>query len=412
MPDYQDLSPLSSISLVSFKYWVLLISIGAFCLAVTLWAFFGYIPVTVQGKGIIVSSGGLASVQAKIEGTVENLKVHAGQDVKKGDYLLQIFDPQLELKLVAAETRVKIAQKEFDELREEIKKEKEAFLNASQAKLTAAQFNISQLKNQIKFLTDELKEHQVLLEKGLISGNILHLEEQQLVQKQIDLQDKISEYNELISESKKEYRTEEFRNKEQQLRSTTAQRDQLLVSVNQSQIISPYDGQILEITVNPGDRIQPGTQLVWLEKKQSHTNGTPLIYAYFPIETGERVKLNTTTETTVPQVNSNKYGHIEGKVISISKYAVSYDNIYNRIQNRAIAKSLLGPNAAVVEVIIKPETDPLDPQKIRWTSGKQPPLLLTTGTLADVNATIEKIRPIYYLLPLQQFKYKDDEGKN
>lgn len=394
----KDISSLSDISVVSRRAWMWLLFAGLICVAIGFWVFFGYIPVTIEGKGIIVSRSGLANIQAQIEGEVDRLSVRRGQVIKKGDPILTIEDPKLQLKFQAAESRVTIAQTELKQLQGQIEQEGKAMKAATEAKLAAAKFNVAQLEEQVDFLTREVNSHRALLEKGLISGVQFRTEEQMLIQKKIDLETKRSELNHILAEIKKEYRPEELRNKEQQLLTEKEQRDILQLSLNQSKVRSPYDGRILEIMVNNGDRVKPGSALIWLEKSPVDK---PIIYSYFPIESGKKISQQTEVEMRVPEVNHNVYGNILGHVVSVSQYAVSKENIYNKIQNKTIADNLIGSNAASVEIIIDPEEDD---GHFKWTSGQSPPQTVSTGTLVIVEATVEKVRPIYYLLPLPIFK--------
>ncbi len=71
----------------------------------------------------------------------------------------------------------------------------------------------------------------------------------------------------------------------------------------------------------------------------------------------------------------------------------------------------MGSIKAVVEAIIDPERDSQHPDLFKWTSGKQPPNLVSTGTVGLVEATVEKVRPIYYLLPLPAFKQHEGNKK-
>ena len=56
----KDISSLSTIPVVTPRSWFLLAIAGLVCAAIGFWALFGNIPVTIQGKGIIVSRSGLA----------------------------------------------------------------------------------------------------------------------------------------------------------------------------------------------------------------------------------------------------------------------------------------------------------------------------------------------------------------
>ena len=62
-----------------------------------------------------------------------------------------------------------------------------------------------------------------------------------------------------------------------------------------------------------------------------------------------------------------------------------------------------------MEVTILPEIDPAHPGQFKWTSGLSPPHPVSTGTLVVVEATVETVRPLYYLLPLQVFKVQGNQ---
>lgn len=393
-------------SVVTYRSWIFLIFAALTSLAIILWIFFGSLSITIQGRGIIISKNGLTQIEAKVAGTVAGLRIHPGEKVKKGDILLEIYDPQIELKLNSAKTRVQTVAKELSQLQKEIENERTAAQQALQAKIAATQFSISQLQDEIDFLNKKLVQHKGLLDQGLISGAQYHSEEHVLTQKKIDLEEKRSALNDLIAEAKKEYRPEELRNKEQQLLSEEEQRDVLEILFNEGVIVSPDDGTVLEVMVNTGDQVQAGKQLVWLEKHASQQEkNRSIIYAYFPVESGERIKPQTQVEMTIPEVNYNEFGAIIGKVVSVSQYAVSKENIYNNIQNKSLVANLIGTNEAVVEVIINPMTDPVHPGHFLWTSHKIPPFPVATGTVGVVDAPVEKVRPLYYIIPLPIFKY-------
>lgn len=397
-------SLLSEKAVVTRRSWMILSFAGMICLAAVLWAFFGSIPLTIEGLGIFLGDEGLASIQAKAEGNIDSLQVKAGQKVRKGELLLKITNPQLELKYAAAEKSVEAAEKALEELKQAVEKEKLATTKSLQSKVSGIEFSIAQLKEQVAFGTEELSQHRVLFEKGLISGEVYRNEEQQLIQKQIALQDKFSSWNDYTAELKKEYRSEEVRTKEQQLLNVKAQRDLLRVSLNETSVYSPYDGEVLEVLVETGDRVVSGKSLVWMEKRTLGTETNLKFYAYLPVSMGKRITMETPIQINVPQINKNEYGSIIGKVGSMSQYAVSKDNIYKRIQNQTIANTLIGPESADIEITIDLLKDPNNPTKLLWTSGKQPDIDVSVGTIGEVIATVEQVRPIYYLIPLNVFK--------
>ncbi len=99
-------------------------------------------------------------------------------------------------------------------------------------------------------MNDTLKKRKELLEEGLISVTAWQTDQQNIVQKEIELKDKESELANLISESMKVYRSEELRNAELQWLTEKNQLDILKVSREQGKIFSPYNGKVLDVMVN------------------------------------------------------------------------------------------------------------------------------------------------------------------
>lgn len=396
---------------ISWSTWIIFIITFLLLIALVLWAFLGYIPIIVKGKGMIISQSGLSLVQARISGTINDLKVKPGDQVKKNDILMNIYDPQLELQFQGTKTKVDMLREQVNYLKKQIAKEAKAKTEAVQTKIKATQFNIRQIRDDINFLTTDLEKGRKLLQEGLISGVMFHTLERTVMQRKIELEEKQGQLAVLNSELHKEYRPEELRDKEHQLLNEEEQLNLLRESLEDRIVYSPQDGKILELLINSGQLVQIGSPLVWMENVVQEKKPA-LIYGYFPIEMGKRIRIGTPIEMTVAAINPNIYGAIRGKVADVSLFAVSHENIFNKIHNKAIIDYLTNQTSAVIQVIVEPEYDPRHPSQFRWTSGKTPPHPISTGTVGEMEATVEKIRPIFYLLPLQSLKnYQDQEQR-
>lgn len=396
---------------VSWYTWVAFMISAILLAALIFWAFFGYIPIIVKGKGIVISQSGFSLVQARIEGIITDLKVKPGDNIKKNEVLMKIDDPQLELQFEGAKTKVEMLRERLAQLKQQIAKEAKAEKEAIQSKINAIQFNILQIQDDIHFLDIEVENGRNLFKEGLISGVTFHALERTDMERKIELEEKQGQLAVLEADLHKEYRSEELRSKEQQLFNEEEQLNLLQESLAERIVYSPQEGKILELLINPGQLVEIGSSLLWMEN--AHEEKKPdLIYGYFPVEMGKRIRIGTPIEMTIAAVNSNIYGAMMGKVADVSQFAVSPENIYNKIHNKALIEYLTNQATAVIQVIIEPEHDPVDPDQIRWSSGKTPPRSISTGSVGELEATVEKIRPIYYLLPLGSLKnYREDSSR-
>lgn len=185
--------------------------------------------------------------------------------------------------------------------------------------------------------------------------------------------------------------------------------DVLLKTKNQESVLtSPFKGRVLEVIVNIGDLVQKSTPLVWMEVL-SPENSKPLIYGYFPLDSGKKLRIGTPVKMTLPYINKNFYGALKGSVSSISSYAETEESLLKEIQNEALVDYLMDHASAVVKVVIEPLEDK---GNFVWTSHSIPSKTVTTGSVGPLEAIVERISPIYYLIPLKDFRNSRVDNDN
>lgn len=380
-------------------YWILLFLV----ILILLWAFFGSIPIRVEGKGIFISQKGLFNVQAKTSGIIQRLLIKPDNFVKQDDVIAEIIDPQDQLKLELANSKVDILQKDLDRLKNEIESERKKEKEAISREIEARKFNIEKYEKEVETLKKELQTKQGLVKEGLIAQTSVRETEKELNQRQINLETINAEIVTLYSNLNKGYRTEEFKSKEQLL--LQAKQDQELFQMTREygNVTSPSDGYVLEVLFNQGDRVTSGAALVLLEYSKN-VNSSDLIYGYVPVNLGKRIKPGTPVQIEVSTVRKEEYGKMLGTVTEISQFALSPERLAKEIPNQALISYLLGDQKAVIKVLISPQVDPSTPSGYRWTSGKGPNIHITTGTVCLISSIIERVRPFYYVLPFQTFR--------
>jgi len=75
--------------------WLALGALGALLLMALTWGIFGSIPTEAQGEGILLRSGGVASVVAAENGQVEDILVGVGDVIQKGQVVALIRQEEL-----------------------------------------------------------------------------------------------------------------------------------------------------------------------------------------------------------------------------------------------------------------------------------------------------------------------------
>lgn len=163
-------------------------------------------------------------------------------------------------------------------------------------------------------------------------------------------------------------------------------------------IFSSVDGQILELSITPGDIIQPGQLVAWLNLPLE-PGETYLCYAYLPVADGEKVKVGMGAEIKLANVDAEVYGYLLGSIEHVSTFAISDHEMIQRIRNPQLVQYLKQGNSTVTSAIIKPYANLKTISGYQWSSAEGPPYQIRPGTTANVNITLEIRRPISYLFP-------------
>ncbi|HHY28047.1 MAG TPA: NHLP bacteriocin system secretion protein [Desulfitobacterium dehalogenans] len=83
------------IQVTSPKAWLALLAIGLILMSGVAWGLLGSIPTKIQGQGILLNNGGVFSLQHQASGQVSDIRVKAGQEVRQGDVVARIEQPEL-----------------------------------------------------------------------------------------------------------------------------------------------------------------------------------------------------------------------------------------------------------------------------------------------------------------------------
>lgn len=78
------------IKITSSRSWLILLAMLILTVSLVLWGFLGKIPTQVTSDGILLSSGGIYSVQNIVSGIVSDVQVEQGDYVEAGDVLVRL----------------------------------------------------------------------------------------------------------------------------------------------------------------------------------------------------------------------------------------------------------------------------------------------------------------------------------
>ena len=447
---------------VSPKAWLPLTTIGFLVITATTWSIFGRIPITVSGQAVLIRPGTVVPLQAINEGQISTLNIKSGDTIKKGQILGTIDQPQLRQQLRQEQSKLnellaqnrqtaQIDDKGLDLQRQNLVKQREDLMNNLAATRTfrpvvrdksldsivQRRLSLELSLKQARALTSKLKQrlqiHRNLRRQGAITEDLLLQIEQQLNEnltkisdlqaqlKELDRQEtdaksqdlqnfnSIQQINTQIQEldvRKSQLNQQELQKqfeKQNQAKEIKRKIDQLRLELNKkSKIISKYNGRIIEVPVNPGQTVSGGTRLASIDIGDPKAKLMSVMY--FADKDGKQVKKGMKVQVTPSTVKRERYGGIVGKVINITPFPVTNQDMTAVIGNEnianTIAQSISSSGGSTVQLIAEMTENQNNPSGFQWSSSDGPDLKISPGTTAQVRVIIGELAPISYIIPI------------
>jgi HlyD family secretion protein len=444
---------------VSPKSWLPLTALGSLAVAALTWSIHGRIPITVEGRGVLVYPRNVVSFQSKSSGQLATLNVEVGDVVEKGDVIGTI--DQAELRKQLEQQRTKLAElqaqdqavgslqglrteqekqtiqqqrqylqqriRELQSLTPQLRATSEESLQEQRQSL---QLSLEQARSLVPVYQERLESRQYLYQEKAITNDVLLEAEQQHLENEAkiaDLQAQLKELTAKETEQEKTYRDnlsaiadfqaqlEELDSREanlarEDLETATVRKKEIqdlkreinqleLQLGNSSQIISQHSGRILEMAVNPGQVVSEGTRLGSIEAENPDSQLAGM--TYFTVADGKKIQPGMTIQITPQTVKRERFGGIVGTVTEISSFPITQEAATSVVGNPEVVQGLVSDKQeGVMQVFadLKPDTTTFT--GYQWSSSQGPNLKISPGTTATVRVKVEERAPITFVLPI------------
>jgi HlyD family secretion protein len=341
--------------------WAALMALGVGVLAAVIWGFTGRITTKVDGQGILLRGEAVLDVSAATDGRLISIEVDVGDVVKQGDVVALIEQADLELRLANKRRELETLRLQDRDQVESIDK-----INARRRK-------------QIEELHKEAEVLQRLIDDGLAT----------LAQKrQTEAQIAALEQEIVTSRAVGAGRSNQVAAAQDELTQLeTALEDR-------RKVLSPYTGRVLELMLDPGNLVGPGTRLLTLETLEAPVDAV----VYIPAQEGKKVRAGMRARVSPSTVRVEEYGYIIGTVKSVADFPASPEGLRRTLRNANLVDTLTG-RGAPIEVVVGLATKPDTPSGYQWSSAEGPPIQVFTGTLCAASVEVAAKRPAEYVLP-------------
>ena len=367
--------------------------------AALVWGVVGRIPTRVTGDGILISSGDkVVDAVSAAAGRLASVSVIVGDHVARAQPIAQILQTDIEQKHSEAVAVLEEKQREYEVLYGRVQGEL-ATKAGNYAKLEDALNQvIKATSSRVDYLTVDVKNLEDLMAKGLTTRRTLDERRQELTQareRKEDSQNQIlklrAERTDLETQRDRELRQSQFAvNEARRQEQGSAE----LLSQN-TQVISPIEGRVLEVKISPGSVLAVGTAVIGIESEGDKLEAV----IFVPAEQGKRIKPGMQVHVEPSTVKREEFGMMLGTIETVSDFPMTPQGMTAVLHNDTLVNRYTKEGAPYAAKVLL-EQDPSTTTGYRWAVGNGPNVHLSSGTLARAEITTRHQRPLDLIIPL------------
>jgi len=378
------------------KGWLALAGVLVLILGGVTWGVLGRTAERVSGAGILLREGGIFAIESRGTGIVEDVLVNVGDEVKTGQAVVRVSQPEVEQELRQNEALLAELRGNSSRSAELIERSRDAELKAVVAERGRLAKDTEALVNRIAFLESRLKAQSEAAEQGLITRDVREATAQELDAARSTLIAHQAQRAQL------EAREAQVRNTadqsgfglEQAVRRTERQIEQVRRRLAEgTQVLAAYQGRVVSRLVDAGQEVRQGAPVLFIE-----LSSRPLqAVAFIPLQ-GARVKPGMTAQMSPEGITWEEYGYMLGDVISVTQGPANPDSMNRVLRNPQLVQQFTAAGS-VYEMRIRLRRDAATPSGFSWTSRQGPPIKFGSGTLFRVQIPVDEKRPIELVIP-------------
>jgi HlyD family secretion protein len=347
--------------------WLVLLTLIILIMTAILWGVFGSIPTKVLGSSVLIKTGGVFNVSVPSTGLITDIAVVVGDTVKTGQKVARIAQPDL--------------LNQFEDL----KKRRDEVIAKRQQNNIMITKTTEITNNSISILKDKARAQNKLLKQGLITKQSVLATRQELENSRNDLNRMAIQQLELEQENAQIERNLEII------------KSKLKASSN---VISPYQGRVLEIKANEGEILSAGSPVFNMERSGNNIKELEVVIFISALD-GKKVKPGMDVLIAPSTVKREEFGYMVGRVTSVSEFPATHKGMMHILQNEELGRQLSSGSAAIqISADLIPMSLEVSSSGYKWTSGTGPPVKVQSGTIGDASITVRTQRPITLVIPI------------
>jgi HlyD family secretion protein len=378
------------------KAWLMLAACACLVGTALAWGALGSVPNRVQASGILIHSAGLADVVALASGQVTSLAVDAGDQVRQGEVVARIAQPDLIAEIEGLRAQLAELKLNLEKSRELSTEDVQLRATVASSERVGLHGSIDAAFQEQRDLHQRLLTQQELLEKGLVTQDMVFATRRELRSAENRVKQLQAELERTVSTSFSAKRADETSLRADQLRiqDSELRLHALLERLQHSaEITSTYDGRVVEVRVTVGDVLAPGTPIVSLERSAGKGGLEALLYVDSRL--GKRVRPGMQVNLAPSTVRRERHGVMTAEITRVESYASTRRGMMRALHNESLVDAFMADTAsAPIAIRAQLQLDESTPSGYRWSSGRGPNLVLSSGTRLEAAITTSTQRPL------------------
>lgn len=390
------------LTVTSPKGWVSLIAMWAVLACVIVWAFFGKIPTTEEGGGILVVGGGLKQVQAPAGGRLSDITVEVGESVAQ-DQVVAVIERQ---DLV---DQIEDTRRELEKLKEQ--DEQARTLDAQEGALRAnlARVDNERLDRAIEFAQERierLRARRETVSRLVDEGNMTPIDRERIDEeieaaqaeiRQSRLQKEQIAARDSVASFERERGATERRMKIDGIASGL--RILQAKFERESRVRSAFAGKVVEVRAAEQTALTTGDPILLVEPADA-SRGVLEAVVYVSASTGKRVRPGMAVDLSPSTVKQEEFGSLIGKVRSVADVPTSKQAMVAVLSDADLVEKFTREIGLPLQLIVDLEPDESTPSGYKWTSSTGPGIRISPGTLCRASVTVKDQPPISLVIPM------------
>ena len=385
--------------IVSARLWVLLAGAGAVVATFTAWGFFGSIPLTVRGTGILIEGSMVVAAEAPADGRIGDLLAKPGDRVEQGQVLAVVANPLLEAQRIDAENAAARLREQDANITAAEDVASAAFTVSMNVRDSECRRRIDRAAAIALDFSKAVEVKRDLVRQGLLAESELLTIANATLEIERSLSEARSELLRIQADRTEASirRQQDRQRRENGISDADALVGQLAARMSaERNVIAPRPGKLVQLTRSPGDVVHKGNTVAIISDAG---DGRLRCYAFFPLTEGKRVQKDMHAHVEPSIADRERFGVISSVVRDVEPVVGTRDSFLRIMNSPEVAQDIERRYGGTVSAVIDLEVDAASPTGLRWTGGVGYPKQLTPGTLCDVDVVTEDVAPISLLVP-------------